>query len=259
MIITSATTTPATSTATTIFDRITTRRRTPIPFVRRSNNNSNNNTLIVNNNNKRSSRRSAQQIYYKMDRNFQQLVRQHNNSIRLSHPFSYTTSRYLNTYTNRAILNRTISSDRSSNTRFVGESSNREGIGPASSANSRILQFNVCHSQKEWRRATSFQSEEIEPVLGGSSFQDGNNQGSIANDKTKRLPSLNRFIGCFSAYSSPPGISTVSTAEMEKPSVPILYHPFWFGPSPFVFTKVCRPILEYFRSQAFRVSTYLDD
>ncbi|KAG0933929.1 hypothetical protein G6F57_006025 [Rhizopus arrhizus] len=35
--------------------------------------------------------------------------------------------------------------------------------------------------------------------------------------------------------------------------------PFGLAPSPFVFTKVCRPILEYFRSQAFRVSTYLDD
>jgi hypothetical protein len=127
--------------------------------------------LIVNNNNNRSSRRLAQQIYYKIDRNFQRLVCQHNNSIRLLHLFPYTISHYLNTYTNRAILNRTISSNRSSNPIFVGESSNREGISPTSSAKPGILQFNVCHSQKEGRRSTGFQSEEIELIFGGSSFQ----------------------------------------------------------------------------------------
>ncbi|KAG1625157.1 hypothetical protein G6F44_012716 [Rhizopus delemar] len=74
-----------------------------------------------------------------------------------------------------------------------------------------------------------------------SSFQDGNNQRRIANDKAKRLPSLNRFIGCLSSYSSPPRLFTVSTAEMKEPSVPIL------------------PILEHFYSQSFRISAYLDD
>jgi hypothetical protein len=35
--------------------------------------------------------------------------------------------------------------------------------------------------------------------------------------------------------------------------------PFDLASSPFVFTKVCRPILEHFRSQGFRISAYLDD
>ena len=34
---------------------------------------------------------------------------------------------------------------------------------------------------------------------------------------------------------------------------------FGLATSPFVFTKVCKPILEYFRSQGFRISAYLDD
>ncbi|KAG0733819.1 hypothetical protein G6F22_016801 [Rhizopus arrhizus] len=35
--------------------------------------------------------------------------------------------------------------------------------------------------------------------------------------------------------------------------------PFGLASGPFVFTKVCRPILEHFRSQGFRISAYLDD
>ncbi|EIE90040.1 hypothetical protein RO3G_14751 [Rhizopus delemar RA 99-880] len=34
---------------------------------------------------------------------------------------------------------------------------------------------------------------------------------------------------------------------------------FGLASSPFVFTKVCRPILEHFYSQSFRISAYLDD
>ncbi|KAG1439961.1 hypothetical protein G6F56_012098 [Rhizopus delemar] len=34
---------------------------------------------------------------------------------------------------------------------------------------------------------------------------------------------------------------------------------FGLATSPFVFTKVCRPILEHFRSQGFKISAYLDD
>ena len=34
---------------------------------------------------------------------------------------------------------------------------------------------------------------------------------------------------------------------------------FGLASSPFVFTKVCRPILEHFRSQGFKISAYLDD
>ncbi|KAK4514625.1 GTP-binding nuclear protein gsp1/Ran [Mucor velutinosus] len=34
---------------------------------------------------------------------------------------------------------------------------------------------------------------------------------------------------------------------------------FGLSSSPFVFTKVCRPILEHLRSRGFRISTYLDD
>jgi hypothetical protein len=34
---------------------------------------------------------------------------------------------------------------------------------------------------------------------------------------------------------------------------------FGLATSPFVFTKVCKPILEYFRSQGFQISAYLDD
>ncbi|KAG0755157.1 hypothetical protein G6F24_012020 [Rhizopus arrhizus] len=34
---------------------------------------------------------------------------------------------------------------------------------------------------------------------------------------------------------------------------------FGLASSPYVFTKVCRPILHYFRSQGYRISAYLDD
>jgi len=34
---------------------------------------------------------------------------------------------------------------------------------------------------------------------------------------------------------------------------------FGLASSPFVFTKVCKPILEHLRSQGFRISAYLDD
>lgn len=164
-----------------------------------------------------------------MDNNFKQLIRQHHNSTWISNSLSHTTTSNYKPNVNSSLFSRTITPYRPSNSRLVTEVSNRESVTRASPGNPKLLQLNVCHSQEGRGHPSRLQPQEIEPVLGSSTFQDGDNQGSLTINQSERLPCFSRFIRCFPSYRAPPGIKTLLTAQMKESSIPILYDSFRIG------------------------------
>lgn len=148
-----------------------------------------------------------------MDYNFQQLVRQHHNSTRLSHSIPHTTTCQCEPNPNHSILAGTISPHRSSNSRPVTEIGNREGATSASSGHPRILQLDVCQSKKEWGHSPSLQPEVSQSVFERPSLQDGKHQGSISYDQAERLSCFNRLVRCFLSRRSSPRLPCLFTDQ----------------------------------------------
>lgn len=146
-------TTAALPSATTIFVKPTSTAATPTPANPTATTpTEDQTTLFVNRyRNSRKTRpcwRSAQQIFYRMDKNFQQLIRQHYHSTRLPHSFSHITTRHHNTNTYNTILQRTSPTHRSGCSEFTSKSSYRTSLASTSSGNSRILQLPICYPQE---------------------------------------------------------------------------------------------------------------
>ncbi|GAN11521.1 hypothetical protein MAM1_0661d11085 [Mucor ambiguus] len=206
-----------------------------------SNNNSNNfnnnnnfrpkNNSNYNSNNRKNTnpfrQRSAQQVLSAMDKYHQQFLRYQHRTTRLLHPFSY------NTNIHHSLFNRTSYSHRPGNSGSTTQISHREGLPLSGTTDSKFLQLHVRNPQEEWWSTPGIQPKTAQPILRGSSFQDGNCPGSIINDKTERLPSLDRFVRRISAHRSSPSFTAIPTAQMERSGIPVLHDRFWFVFKPF--------------------------
>ncbi|KAL9536617.1 hypothetical protein MBANPS3_012510, partial [Mucor bainieri] len=163
-----------------------------------------------------------------MEKYHQQFIRYQHCSTRLSHSFSYNTSNNFNTNINYSIFSRPSNTHRSGGSRLIGQISNREGVSSSGTASSRFLQLHVRDPQEEWWCSSGLQPQTAQPVSGGSSLQDGNNQGSVVNDQAKRLSRFNRLIRCIPPCRSPPSVTAIPTVQMEGSGLPILHDRFWF-------------------------------
>lgn len=225
---TTATTSTATTTATTttptptvaisttpatIFDKTTTKRPTILSASRYTN------IAPVN----RSSWKPAQQVSFKLDKNFNQLIRQLHHTTRLSHSVPHTSSHHYNTNPNHPVLRRTITPYRPSYSGLVTERSYREGFPSTSATGSGILQLNVRHPKEKWRSTASIQPQEIEPILGCSPFQNGNNSRSISHGESQRLPCLHRPVRRIPTCRPPSQLTQIPTTKMENSGISILH------------------------------------
>ena len=175
----------------------------------------------------RPSWKPAQQVSFKLDRNFNQLIRQLHHTTRLSHSFSHTSTRHYNTNTNHSFLRRTITPHRSSNSGPTTERSNRESITSTIAAGPGILQLNVRHPKEKRRSTPSIQPQEIEPILGCPPFQNGNYSRSISHGEPQRLPRLHRSVRRVFTCRPPPRLTPIPATKMEESGVSVLYNRLW--------------------------------
>ncbi|CEP13171.1 hypothetical protein [Parasitella parasitica] len=114
--------------------------------------------------------------------------------------------------------------------------------------------------KKDGGHTPSLQSQTTRPVYAWSSLQNGHVTGSITNDSSKRLHLVSIDLSDAFLHTDLHSESRRFLRLKWKGQV-YQYRTIAFGlaSSLYVFTKVCRPILEHLRSQDIRISAYLDD
>lgn len=178
----STTITPATSAITT------TASRTPTLFV-------SNNTNTLRNNNQPGGM-SPQQVLFKLNKNLHPLIRRHHNKTRLQESVSHHTTNNDNSNFHSPIVFRPSIFDQSDYPRSLGQIGNLIGFTKRGPTNTRLSQFHVRNPKERWGHTSSLQPQTAQPISSCSSLQNGHVVGSITNDSSKRLPSLNRFVRC---------------------------------------------------------------
>ncbi|KAL7327091.1 hypothetical protein PS15p_209335 [Mucor circinelloides] len=137
---------------------------------------------------------SPQPVLFQLDKNFHQLICRHHHTTRLQNSISHYTTNNDNPNCHSPIVSRPSPFDQSDYPRSLGQTGNRIGDLRRGPPNSRLLQFHVRNPKERWGHTPSIQPQTTQPVSTCSSLQNGHVTGSITNDSSKRLPSLNQLV-----------------------------------------------------------------
>lgn len=174
------------------------------------------------------SRWSSQPVFYRMDPTFRQLLAQQHHSTRVQNSFSPTTTTLPSTNPHHSVLLRPNSTSRPDHSRPVIQTRYRN----SSSSFTRLLQLNICDTEKEQGSTTCFQLEATQPISQSPALQNGNIERGITFNTTLQLFDFDRSVRCLSPYPCSPGVSEVPSISLEGRHLSIPHHTFRpiFGP-----------------------------
>ncbi|KAG1136607.1 hypothetical protein G6F37_011855 [Rhizopus arrhizus] len=163
-----------------------------------------------------------------MDPTFPQLLAQQHHSTRVQNSFSPTTTTLPSTNPHHSVLLRPNSTSRPDHSRSVIQKRYRN----SSSSFTRLLQLNICDTEKGQGSTTSFQLEATQPISQRPALQNGNIERGITFNTTLQLSDFDRSVRCLSPYPCSSGVSEVPSISLEGRHLSIPHHTFRpiFGP-----------------------------